>query len=136
MKKNNVLKLLTEYLCCRDSLVCSLLNAILDASSTSSKNVSFILLSHSSTGCWEILPPEKKISKFRQINWKFVFSWNQSRKGISGSVCEFISNFLRQIVKKRGQKLILGDNFIDKNSDDFYVLQLWFFDISGLDFQK
>ena len=55
---------------------------------------------------------------------------------ISGSVCEFISNFFTRIVKKRDQKLILGDNFIDKNSDDFYVLQLWFFDIFGLDHKK
>ena len=51
-------------------------------------------------------------------------SFNQSSKGISGSVCEFISNFLTRIVKKSSQKLILGDNFINKNMDDFYVLQL------------
>ena len=68
---------------------------------------------------------------------KFFENWfHQSSRGISGSVCEFISNFLRRIVKKMGQKLILGDNFINKNSDDFYVLQLWFFDIFGLDYQK
>ena len=55
-------------------------------------------------------------------------SWfDQSSKGISDSVCKSISNFLRRIVKKSGQKLILGDNFINKNKNDFYVLQLWFF---------
>ena len=60
------------------------------------------------------------IQKFR----KNATCINQSSKGISGSVCSFISNFLTQIVKKSSQKLILGDNFISKNSDDFYVLQL------------
>ena len=41
----------------------------------------------------------------------------------------FLANFFKRIVKKGGQKLILGDNFINKNSDDFYVLQLCFYDI-------
>ena len=49
---------------------------------------------------------------------------NQSIKMISGSVCEFISHFSTRNLKKWGQKLILGNNFINKNSDDFYVLQL------------
>ena len=40
----------------------------------------------------------------------------------SEDISEFLANFLRQIVKKTGQKLILGFNFINKNSDDFYVL--------------
>ena len=39
------------------------------------------------------------------------------------------ADFWKRIVKKRSQKLILGHNFINKNSDDFYVLQLCFFDI-------
>ena len=65
-----------------------------------------------------------------------IVSYDQSSKGISGSVSEFIANFLDRIVTKRGQKLILEYNFINKNSDDFYVLQLWFFDIFGLDYQK
>ena len=47
---------------------------------------------------------------------------NQSIKKISGSVCEFISHFLTRNLKKWGQKLILGNDFINKNSDDFYVL--------------
>ena len=49
---------------------------------------------------------------------------DQSSKGISGSVSEFIANFFVRIVEKGDQKLILGYNFINKNSDDFYVLQL------------
>ena len=61
---------------------------------------------------------------------------DQSSKGISGSVSEFIANFFVRIVEKGDQKLILGYNFINKNSDDFYVLQLCFFDIFGLDHQK
>ena len=43
-------------------------------------------------------------------------------------IAEFLANFLRRIVKKMGQKLILEYNFKNKNSDDFYVLQLCFFD--------
>ena len=43
---------------------------------------------------------------------------------ISGSVAEIISHFLTRNLKKWGQKLILGNNFINKNSDDFYVLQI------------
>ena len=74
--------------------------------------------------------------QFNYVNKYNIRSLNQSSKGISGSVCEFISNFLTRIVKNMGHKLILGDNFINKNSDDFYVLQLWFFDIFGLDYQK
>ena len=50
--------------------------------------------------------------------------YKQSIKKISGSVCEIISAFLTRNLKKWGQKLILGNNFINKNSDDFYVLQL------------
>ena len=66
----------------------------------------------------------------------FRMYFNQSSKGISGSVCEFISNFLRRILKKRGQKLSLGDNFINKNSDDFYVLQHMIYDIFLFDHPK
>ena len=54
----------------------------------------------------------------------------------SADIAEFLANFLRRIVKKRDQKLILENNFINKNSDDFYVLQLCFFDIFGLVIQK
>ena len=51
----------------------------------------------------------------------------------SDDVSEFMANFFERIVKKRGQKLTLWKNFINKNIDDFYVLQLCFFDIFGLD---
>ena len=54
----------------------------------------------------------------------------------SEDIAEFLANFLRRIVKKTGQKLILENNFIKKNNDDFYVLQLCFFDIFGLVIQK
>ena len=55
----------------------------------------------------------------------FVKNWsNQSSKVISSSVWKFIANFFKRIVTKRGQKLILGDNFINKNSDDVYVLHV------------
>ena len=50
--------------------------------------------------------------------------YKQSIKKISGSVAEFISHLLTRNLKKWGQKLISGNNFINKNSDDFYVLQL------------
>ena len=55
---------------------------------------------------------------------------------ISADIAEFLANFLRRIVKKMGQKLILGHNFINNISDDFYVLQLCFFNILLLDHQK
>ena len=55
---------------------------------------------------------------------KILSSLYQSIKKISGSVAEIISHFLTQNLKKWGQKLILGNNFINKNSDDFYILQL------------
>ena len=55
---------------------------------------------------------------------KILSSLYQSIKKISGSVAEFISHFMTRNLKKRGQKLILGNNFINKNSDDFYVVQL------------
>ena len=48
----------------------------------------------------------------------------QSIKKISGSVAEFISHFLTRNLKKWDQKSILGNNFINKNSDNFYVLKL------------
>ena len=51
-------------------------------------------------------------------------------------IYDFLANFSKEIVKKGGQKLILGDNFINKNNDDFYVLQLCFYDIFWLDQQK
>ena len=35
--------------------------------------------------------------------------------------------FFKQIVKKRAQKLILGDNFINKNSDDFLCTTTFLF---------
>ena len=37
----------------------------------------------------------------------------------SVDIAKFLANFLRRIVKKMGQKLILEYNFINKNSDDF-----------------
>ena len=54
----------------------------------------------------------------------------------SEDIAEFLANFLTRIVKKTGQKLILENNFIKKNNDNFYVLQLCFFDIFGLVIQK
>ena len=54
----------------------------------------------------------------------------------SADITEFLANFLRRIVKKMGQKMILEYNFKNKNCDDFYVLQFSFFDIFGLDNQK
>ena len=44
----------------------------------------------------------------------------------SEDISKFRANFLKQIVKKMGQKLILEGNFLNKISDDFYVLQLCF----------
>ena len=37
--------------------------------------------------------------------------------------------FFNRIVKKMGQKLILGHNFINIIRDDFYVLQLFIYNI-------
>ena len=48
---------------------------------------------------------------------------DQSSKGISGSVSEFIANFFKRIVEKGDQKWILGYSFINKTSDDLYLLQ-------------
>ena len=59
------------------------------------------------------------------ITEKYKHKANQSIKKISGSVCEIISAFLTRNLKKWGLKLISGNNFINKNSDNFYVLQLW-----------
>ena len=47
----------------------------------------------------------------------------------SEDIYDFLANFFKQIVKKGGQKFILGDSFINKNNDDFYVVQLCFYDI-------
>ena len=46
----------------------------------------------------------------------------------SEDIYDFLANFFKRIVKKGGQQLILGDK-IHKNNDDFYVLQLCFYDI-------
>ena len=54
----------------------------------------------------------------------------------SEDIYDFLANFFKLIVQKGGQKLILVDNFISKNNDDFYVLQLCFYDIFWLDQQK
>ena len=51
-----------------------------------------------------------------------IKSYQHSDLQYSEDIAEFLANFLRRIVKKTGQKLILGFNFINKNSDDFYVL--------------
>ena len=53
-----------------------------------------------------------------------IFLFSHSDLLYSEDISKFMANFFKRIVKKRGQKLILGDNFINKNSDDFYVLQL------------
>ena len=37
----------------------------------------------------------------------------------SAAIAEFLSNFFKRNVKKIGQILILGGNFISKISDDF-----------------
>ena len=66
----------------------------------------------------------------------FFYVYFHSDLQDSADIAEFLANFLRRIVKKRDQKLILENNFINKNSDDFYVLQLCFFDIFGLVIQK
>ena len=47
----------------------------------------------------------------------------------SADIAEFLANFLRRIVKKIGQKLILGHYFISNISDDFYVLHFCFCNI-------
>ena len=47
----------------------------------------------------------------------------------SEDIYTFLANFIKRIVKKGGQKLISGNNFINKNNDDFYVLQHCFYDI-------
>ena len=52
----------------------------------------------------------------------FILRKNHSDLQYSEDIAEFLANFLTRIVKKTGQKLILGFNFINKNSDDFYVL--------------
>ena len=54
---------------------------------------------------------------------------NHSNLQYSADIAEFLANFLRRIVKKMGQRLILGSNFINNNSDDFYVLQVCFYNI-------
>ena len=61
----------------------------------------------------------KKVTRFMEC---FGMWFNHSDLQYSEDIAEFLANFLRRIVKKTGQKLILGFNFINKNSDDFYVL--------------
>ena len=51
-----------------------------------------------------------------------VYRYYHSDLQYSEDIAKFLANFLRRIVKKTAQKLILGFNFINKNSDDFYVL--------------
>ena len=68
--------------------------------------------------------------------WREKCMSDQSSKGISGSVSEFIANFFKRIVEKGDQKLILGYSFINKTSDDFYLLQHWFLKIFLLHYQK
>ena len=59
--------------------------------------------------------------------------FNHSDLQDSADIAKFLANFLTQIVKKRDQKLILENSFINKNGDDFCVLQhLAFFNIFGL----
>ena len=65
-----------------------------------------------------------------------IYESNHSDLQYSADIAKFLANFLRRIVKKMGQKLILEYNFKNKNSDDFYVLQLCFFDIFGFDYKK
>ena len=48
---------------------------------------------------------------------------NHSDLQYSEDISKFMAIFFKRIVKKRGQKLILGDNFVNKISDDFYILQ-------------
>ena len=63
-------------------------------------------------------------------------SSNHSVLQYSEDIGPFLANFLKRIVKKRGQKIILEDNIVNKISDDFYVLQLCIYDIFLLDHQK
>ena len=42
----------------------------------------------------------------------------------TADIAEFIANFFKRIVKEWAQKLILEFNYINTNSDDFYVIQL------------
>ena len=79
-----------------------------------------------------ILNPEQILCKFGF----FVVKYNHSDLQYSVDIAEFLANFLRRIVKKMSEKLILEYNFKNKNSDDFYVLQLCFFDIFGFDYKK
>ena len=83
-------------------------------------------------GGWHRLWSEKKITGFI----KQSLGPNHSDLQYSADIAEFLANFLRRIVKKMGQKLILGHNFISIMSDDFYVLQLCFYNIFLLDHQK
>ena len=76
------------------------------------------------------------LSELEVQPFKSILAFEHSDLQDSADIAEFLANFLRRIVKKRDQKLILENNFINKNSDDFYVLQLWFFDIFGLVIQK
>ena len=44
----------------------------------------------------------------------------------SDDISKFMAHFFKQIVKKMGQKLILGHNVTNEISDDCYVVQLCF----------
>ena len=43
--------------------------------------------------------------------------------------CNYLDNFFEQIAKNGGQKSFLGENYINKNGDDSFMLQLCFYDI-------
>ena len=45
---------------------------------------------------------------------KIILLSSYSDLQYSEDISKFVANFLKQIVKKRGQKLILGENILDK----------------------
>ena len=48
---------------------------------------------------------------------KIILLSSYSDLQYSEDISKFVANFLKQIVKKGGQKLILGNNFINKNNE-------------------
>ena len=70
------------------------------------------------------------VPSFIILTWSLIGQEMMSRHSdlqYSEDISKFMANFFKQIVEKRDQKLILGDNFINKISDDFYVLPLCFY---------
>ena len=65
---------------------------------------------------------KKNHKNYVKIKLKIISFKNYVKKDIF----KFRASFWKQFVLKRNQKLILVDNFINKNSDDLYVLQLCF----------